>query len=76
MARALPDPHGEGVRRPRGCEVKLSYVQIYMEAIYDLLDPTSQVDLREDPKEGTVLTGAKSGVADHIEQANRHHRQC
>ena len=50
-------------------EVKLSYVQIYMEAIYDLLDPSSNVDLREDPKEGTVLTGAKLTPLTDVSQA-------
>ena len=50
-------------------DVKLSYVQIYLEAIYDLLDPTCTVDLREDPKEGTVLSGASSAALTSIEQA-------
>ena len=30
-----------------GREIRLSYVQIYLEAIYDLLSPESHVDLRE-----------------------------
>ena len=50
-------------------EVKLSYVQIYLEAIYDLLAPESSVDLREDPKEGVVLTGAQATSLTSIEQA-------
>ena len=49
--------------------VSLSYVQIYMEQIYDLLDPQANVDLREDPKEGVVLTGAMSEPLTDIEQA-------
>ena len=59
-------------------EVRLYYIQIYMEQIYDLLDPASSVDLREDPKEGVVLSGASSVLltdVDHavatIDQANR-----
>ena len=54
---------------PAQPEVRLSYVQIYMEAIYDLLDPQASVDLREDPKEGVVLTGAQMTSLTSVEHA-------
>jgi tetratricopeptide (TPR) repeat protein len=65
--KSILEPSGGAAGEER--EVKLSYVQIYMEQIYDLLDPSSTVDLREDPKEGTVLTGATSAPLTGIEQA-------
>lgn len=35
-----------------GREVRLSYIQIYLDGIHDLLQPDSAVELREDPREG------------------------
>jgi len=40
-------------------EVQLSYQQIYLDAISDLLQPSAPVELREDPKEGVYVSGAK-----------------
>ena len=40
-------------------EVQLAYVQIYMDAVSDLLQPENQIDLREDPKEGVYVSGAQ-----------------
>ena len=65
--RALSQILSDGGASER--EVKLSYVQIYLEAIYDLLDTSSTVDLREDPKEGVVLTGAQMTSLTSVEHA-------
>ena len=40
-------------------EVDLSYQQIYLDGISDLLMPSAPVELREDPKEGVYVSGAK-----------------
>jgi hypothetical protein len=34
-----------------GREVRLSYVQIYLEGLYDLLEPKNEVGPREDPND-------------------------
>ena len=65
LSAILGSSGGEG----RTSEVRLSYVQIYLEAIYDLLEPSNAVDLREDPKEGVVITGASSALLTDISQA-------
>ena len=40
-------------------EVQLSYQQIYLDGISDLLQPSAPVELREDPKEGVYVSGAR-----------------
>ena len=40
-------------------EVDLSYQQIYLDGISDLLSPTAPVELREDPKDGVYVSGAR-----------------
>ena len=40
-------------------EVQVSYQQIYLDTITDLLQPSSPVEIREDPKEGVYVSGAK-----------------
>ena len=40
-------------------EVQLSYQQIYLDGLTDLLSPSSPVELREDPKEGVYVSGAR-----------------
>ena len=40
-------------------EISLSYQQIYLDGISDLLQPTAPVELREDPREGVYVSGAK-----------------
>jgi tetratricopeptide (TPR) repeat protein len=67
--RALSQILSEASASGASCDVKFSYVQIYMENLYDLLDPESNVDLREDPKEGVVLSGASSTSLASIEDA-------
>ena len=39
-------------------EVDISYQQIYLDGISDLLLPSAPVELREDPKEGVYVSGA------------------
>ena len=43
-------------------EVAISYQQIYLDTITDLLNPGNNVDLREDPKSGVYVDGAKVRV--------------
>lgn len=50
-------------------ELHLSYVQVYLDSISDLLKPGSNVELREIPGEGVVLTGAASERVTCIEDA-------
>merc|ERR1719149_384098 len=40
-------------------EVQISYQQIYLDTITDLLNPAGQVEMREDPKTGVYVDGAK-----------------
>ena len=40
-------------------EVSISYQQIYLDTITDLLNPASDVEIREDPKTGVYVAGAK-----------------
>ena len=40
-------------------EVCIAYQQIYLDGISDLLQPNAPVELREDPKEGVYVSGAK-----------------
>ena len=40
-------------------EIGLSYQQIYLDGISDLLQPANPVELREDPKDGVYVSGAK-----------------
>ena len=40
-------------------EVHLSYQQIYLDGISDLLQPSAPVELREDPKEGVYVSGCE-----------------
>ena len=40
-------------------EIQLSYQQIYLDGISDLLMPSAPVELREDPKEGVYVSGAR-----------------
>jgi hypothetical protein len=42
---------------PGAWSVELAYVQIYMEAVYDLLQPANTVEIREAPGEGATLAG-------------------
>jgi len=39
-------------------DVAISYQQIYLDTITDLLNPTGEVELREDPKQGVYVAGA------------------
>jgi len=39
-------------------DVAISYQQIYLDTITDLLNPTSDVEIREDPKQGVYVAGA------------------
>jgi len=48
--------------------MSVSMVQIYMENIYDLLEPQNSVDLRESA-EGVVLSGASAQPVESLEQA-------
>jgi hypothetical protein len=40
-------------------EVTLSYQQIYLDTISDLLKPNAPVELREDPRDGVYVSGAQ-----------------
>eukprot|EP00965_Chrysotila_dentata_P010491 341772-Pleurochrysis_carterae.AAC.2 len=40
-------------------EIQLSYVQIYLDGISDLLEPENSIELREDPKEGVYVAGVR-----------------
>ena len=39
--------------------INLAYVQIYLDGLSDLLDPSATVELREDPKEGVYVSGCE-----------------
>ncbi|CAG9327589.1 unnamed protein product [Blepharisma stoltei] len=50
-------------------EIKISYVEIYNEAIRDLLIPNSgYLDLRDDPTRGVVIAGVSEFTAESTEQ--------
>ena len=53
LRHILGAPAEPGISR----EVQLSCVQIYMEVVHDLINPDANVELREDPNEGFVLSG-------------------
>jgi hypothetical protein len=40
-------------------DVQISYQQIYLDTITDLLNPGSSIEIREDPKSGVYVDGAK-----------------
>ena len=40
-------------------EVSISYQQIYLDTITDLLNPSGSVEIREDPKTGVYVDGAR-----------------
>ena len=49
--------------------VKLIYVEVYNEAIRDLLNPSEKIlDLREDPQKGTLVAGATEEMVSSLEQ--------
>jgi len=50
-------------------EVYLAYQQIYLDGISDLLQPNAPVELREDPKEGVYVSGAKWQPCSTTEEA-------
>ena len=50
-------------------EVALSYQQIYLDGISDLLQPSAPVELREDPREGVYVSGAKWATVTTTEEA-------
>ena len=50
-------------------EIEISYQQIYLDSITDLLQPDSAVELREDPREGVYVSGARWDKATTTEQA-------
>ena len=75
LTQILGAPAEPGISR----EVQLSCVQIYMEVVHDLINPDANVELREDPNEGFVLSGhttepvaSVEQALDLIEAANRH----
>ena len=45
-------------------EVAISYQQIYLDTITDLLNPTGDVEIREDPKQGVYVAGATWSTVD------------
>ena len=45
-------------------EVAISYQQIYLDTITDLLNPSGDIELREDPKHGVYVAGAKWDTVD------------
>jgi len=50
-------------------EVAISYQQIYLDTITDLLQPSVNVEIREDPKSGVYVDGAKWAPATTAEEA-------
>ena len=38
-------------------DIKMAYVQIYLDGITDLLNPKNDIDIREDPKDGVYVAG-------------------
>ena len=50
-------------------EVSISYQQIYLDTITDLLNPSSPVEIREDPKSGVYVAGAKWETVDTAQAA-------
>jgi len=50
-------------------DIKISYVEIYNEAIRDLLTPSSgYLDLRDDPQKGVLIAGVSEYSAESTEQ--------
>ena len=49
--------------------VDLSYQQIYLDGISDLLTPSAPVELREDPKEGVYVSGATWAPIENVDDA-------
>jgi kinesin family protein 5 len=57
---AAPVPHAQAAeQREYVYDVQIAYLQIYLDQLSDLLDPEAQIDLREDPKEGVYVSGAR-----------------
>ena len=50
-------------------EVSISYQQIYLDSITDLLNPSSSVEIREDPKSGVYVAGAQWDKASTAKEA-------
>ena len=50
-------------------EVSISYQQIYLDSITDLLNPGGTVEIREDPKSGVYVDGAKWMPATTVQDA-------
>ncbi|KFP02024.1 Kinesin-like KIF18B, partial [Calypte anna] len=47
----------EARKEEKGCEVLVSYQEVYNEQIHDLLEPKGPLTIREDPEKGVVVQG-------------------